>query len=327
MDSNFRTTSVFCGGKFINFFETGDRLYNLMCQAEKAFGVPDILHHGRKLSPPSQTSLGVARSNEEAGKALGHGRLASPMHSAFTKLKNRSSLMSPGSGWASNRRVPTTKLKGTDSRQLTHELRGQGIRPRGSTVIGLEQHMPDNIGEEIEYAVDHNSDFHHFAVYTPMPGTLHKEMFEQGCMLDSIDLADIHGQDGQLPPRCHVPRGSKRFSIGPAADYGPHAARSPADRGVLPTSHPRSLNAGTGQRRRSTKRSAIQRLQPDSGSPKVSSHPAPCDYGHIAIIFERYTVFCISSCAEVVAHTGFPPRVLMELELVPLAKPELAAAL
>jgi hypothetical protein len=33
-------------------------------------------------------------------------------------------------------------------------------------------------------------------LYTPVPGTpLHKEMSEQGRMLEGIDLADIHGQD------------------------------------------------------------------------------------------------------------------------------------
>jgi hypothetical protein len=33
-------------------------------------------------------------------------------------------------------------------------------------------------------------------LYTPVPGTpLHKEMSEQGRMLDGLDMADIHGQD------------------------------------------------------------------------------------------------------------------------------------
>src|SRR5208283_2155560 len=37
--------------------------------------------------------------------------------------------------------------------------------------------------------------FHQFMLYTPVPGTpLYREMKEQGRMLDSVDLADIHGQ-------------------------------------------------------------------------------------------------------------------------------------
>jgi hypothetical protein len=44
--------------------------------------------------------------------------------------------------------------------------------------------------------VAHNTDFHQFMLYTPVPGTpLYAEMNEQGRMLPDIDLADIHGQD------------------------------------------------------------------------------------------------------------------------------------
>jgi len=88
------------------------------------------------------------------------------------------------------------KLQGTDSQQLTHELREHGIRVQGSTIIGLEHHTPENIIGEIEFAVGHGTDFHQFMLYTPVPGTpLYKEMSEQGRMLEGIDLADIHGQD------------------------------------------------------------------------------------------------------------------------------------
>jgi radical SAM superfamily enzyme YgiQ (UPF0313 family) len=87
------------------------------------------------------------------------------------------------------------KLEGKDTHELTHELREHGIRVQGSTIIGLEHHTPANIAAEIEHAISHETDFHQFMLYTPVPGTpLYKAMKEQGRMLDSIDLADIHGQ-------------------------------------------------------------------------------------------------------------------------------------
>ena len=87
------------------------------------------------------------------------------------------------------------KLEGKDTHELTHELREHGIRVQGSTIIGLEHHTPANIAEEIEHAISHETDFHQFMLYTPVPGTpLYAEMREQGRMLDSVDLADIHGQ-------------------------------------------------------------------------------------------------------------------------------------
>jgi hypothetical protein len=74
-------------------------------------------------------------------------------------------------------------------------LRSHGIKLLGSTIVGLEHHTPENIQDDIDYAVSHNADFHQFMLYTPVPGTpLYQQMAEQGRMLDDVELADIHGQ-------------------------------------------------------------------------------------------------------------------------------------
>jgi hypothetical protein len=87
------------------------------------------------------------------------------------------------------------KLQGSDTLALTRELRRNGIKLLGSTIVGLEHHTPENIREEIERAVEHETDFHQFMLYTPVPGTpLYQEMQEQDRLID-VDLADIHGQD------------------------------------------------------------------------------------------------------------------------------------
>src|SRR5215469_12662973 len=86
------------------------------------------------------------------------------------------------------------KLEGTDTHRLTRELRENGIKVLGSSIVGLEHHTPQNIPEEIDYAVAHDTDFHQFMLYTPVPGTpLYQEMAEQGKLLP-VNLADIHGQ-------------------------------------------------------------------------------------------------------------------------------------
>lgn len=77
---------------------------------------------------------------------------------------------------------------------MTRELRQHGIRVLGSTIVGMEHHTPENIGEEVEHAVEHDTDFHQFMLYTPVPGTpLYREMEREGRLIDT-DLADIHGQ-------------------------------------------------------------------------------------------------------------------------------------
>ncbi len=96
-------------------------------------------------------------------------------------------LESPHSGYA--------KLKGQDTLSLAAELRQHGIKLLGSTIVGLEHHTPQNIQEELEHAVAHNTDFHQFMLYTPVPGTpLFHQMTEEGRMIPGVDLADIHGQ-------------------------------------------------------------------------------------------------------------------------------------
>jgi hypothetical protein len=58
----------------------------------------------------------------------------------------------------------------------------------------MEHHTPENLAEEIEYAVSHETDFHQFMLYTPVPGTpLYREMEARDRLID-VDLADIHGQ-------------------------------------------------------------------------------------------------------------------------------------
>ena len=71
-------------------------------------------------------------------------------------------LESPNSSYA--------KLHEADTHALAPELRQHGIKLLGSTIVGLEHHTPENIEQEIEYAVSHCTDFHQFMLYTPVPG-------------------------------------------------------------------------------------------------------------------------------------------------------------
>jgi len=99
-----------------------------------------------------------------------------------------------------------TKLKNSDTHALAAELRQHGIKMLGSTIVGLEHHTPENIRQEIEYAVDHRTDFHQFMLYTPVPGTpLFFQMQEEKRMLD-VDLADIRAVQVQLQARGHFAR-------------------------------------------------------------------------------------------------------------------------
>ncbi|MBI3478152.1 MAG: radical SAM protein [Acidobacteria bacterium] len=198
MGCNFCTTSAFFGGKgnFINFYETGDQLYEVMCQAEASLGVQTFFVMDENFLLHRERALQLLQRMKEGNKVWGMAVFASA--NAIRKYKMEE-LVELGVSWIwmglESPRSKYVKLDGTDSHQLTRELRQHGIRVQGSTIVGLEHHTPENILEEIEYAVAHQTDFHQFMLYTPVPGTpLYKEMSEQGRMLEGIDFADIHGQ-------------------------------------------------------------------------------------------------------------------------------------
>jgi len=61
----------------------------------------------------------------------------------------------------------------------------------------MEEHTPENIDEAIAHSVSHDTEFHQFMLYTPVPGTaLFAEHRAKGTLLDPEcrNTADIHGQ-------------------------------------------------------------------------------------------------------------------------------------
>jgi radical SAM superfamily enzyme YgiQ (UPF0313 family) len=198
MGCNFCTTSAFFGGKgkFVNFYETGDELFEVMCGIESELEVQSFFMMDENFLLHRKRAMGLLERMKAAGKSWELSVFSSA--NAIRKYTMQE-LVELGVSWVwlglESPKSSYVKLQGADTRQLAHELRENGIRVQGSTIIGLEHHTPDNIAEEIEYAVAHQTDFHQFMLYTPVPGTaLYKQMAEEGRLLEDVDLADIHGQ-------------------------------------------------------------------------------------------------------------------------------------
>ena len=198
MGCNFCTTSSFFGGKgkFINFYETGDELFAVMCDLEARLKVRSFFVMDENFLLHRKRALRLLELMKQAGKSW-----ALYVFSSAHAVRSYSmqELVELGVAWLwlglESPHSSYAKLQNVDTRALVQELRQHGIRVLGSTIVGLEHHTPENIPEEIEYAVSHASDFHQFMLYTPVPGTpLHREMQEQGLLLEDVELADIHGQ-------------------------------------------------------------------------------------------------------------------------------------
>jgi len=197
---NFCSTSALFGGKgnFVNFYETGDELFSVMCQIEenlhvRSFFVLDenfLLHRKRALR-----LLELMEKNRKIW-ALNVFSSASVLQSYAPEQ-----LVGLGIIWVwiglEGKSTQYQKLKAVDTQTLVRTLQSHGIRVMGSSIIGMENHTPENIDEVIEHAVSHDTDFHQFMLYTPNPGTpLYEEHRRDGRLLPESELscADAHGQ-------------------------------------------------------------------------------------------------------------------------------------
>jgi len=194
---NFCTTSAFFGGKgkFVNFYESGDALFQVMCEVERTLGTSAFFMMDENFLLYKRRALQLLDCMKRTGKAWSLYVFSSA--NAIRKYDIRQlvelgiewiwlGLESAGAGYA--------KLAGTDTLDLVRALQAHGICVHGSTIIGLEHHTPSNVLEDIDRAIAHDTVFHQFMLYTPVPGTpLHARLAAEERLLD-VDLADIHGQ-------------------------------------------------------------------------------------------------------------------------------------
>ena len=200
MGCNFCSTSAMFGGKgkFVNFFETGDELFDVMCGIEESMQVSSFFVMDENFLLHRKRALRLLELMEQNDKSW-----ALYVFSSANVLRSYSidQLVSLGISWVwmglEGEDSQYTKLHGTDASAMVRELQEHGIRVLGSTIIGLENHTPENIDAAIDYAVRYDTDFHQFMLYTPIPGTpLHAELSAQGRMKDESEFeqGDIHGQ-------------------------------------------------------------------------------------------------------------------------------------
>ena len=198
MGCNFCTTSAFFGGKgrFVNFYETGEELFEIMCEAEKALNVNSFFMMDENFLLYKKRALQLLECMKTHKKSWSMYVFSSA--NAIRKY-DMNQLVELGIDWIwlglESSASAYEKLKGADTIDLVRDLQAHGICVLGSSIIGLEHQTPQNIGHDIDRAVAHDAVFHQFMLYTPMPGTpLHETVAQEGRMLPDVDLADIHGQ-------------------------------------------------------------------------------------------------------------------------------------
>jgi len=200
MGCNFCSTSAQFGGKgkFINFYETGDDLFNVMCEIERELKVRSFFVLDENFLLHRKRALRLLDLMETNGKSW-----ALSVFSSARVLKSYTMEQLAGLGvgfvWMGleGEESAYDKLKGVDTLNLVRQLQASGIRVLGSSILGLEDHRPADMEGIIDYAVRHETVFHQFMLYTPIPGTpLHEQHQRAGDLLPEAEFpfADSHGQ-------------------------------------------------------------------------------------------------------------------------------------
>jgi hypothetical protein len=197
---NFCSTSALFGGKghFVNFYETGDELFEVMCEIEKKLHVRSFFTLDENFLLHKKRALRLLELMEANNKSW-----AIYLFSSARVLQSYTvdQLVRLGIGWVwmglEGESSSYNKLHEVDTRALVQLLQSHGIRVLGSSIIGLENHKPENMDAIIDYAVGHETVFHQFMLYTPISGTpLYEKHKQEGTLLSESELpdADSHGQ-------------------------------------------------------------------------------------------------------------------------------------
>ncbi len=195
---NFCATSAMFGGKgqYVNFYKTGRELFDIMCRLEERLGVQSFFVMDENFLLHRSRALELLELMKAGGKSWSQYAFTS---GRVLQSYSIDELIGLGISWVwmglEGEESSYAKLRNVDTHQLVRTLQSHGIRVLGSSIIGLENHTPENIDDVIEHAVAHGTDFHQFMLYTPVPGTpLYTEHRDRGTLLEDVDIADTHGQ-------------------------------------------------------------------------------------------------------------------------------------
>jgi hypothetical protein len=212
---NFCSTSALFGGKgkFKNFFETGEELYGVMADLERKLKISSFFILDENFLLHRKRALGLLDQMKRNDKSWSLFVFSSAKVLRSYRIEQ---LVELGISWVwmglEGKKSQYGKLPGIETRSLVADLQSHGIRVLGSSIIGMEEHTPDNIDQVIDYAVSHATDFHQFMLYTANHGTpLHAQLKAEGTLLKPHEckVSDSHGQYRFNYRHPHIPAGQE----------------------------------------------------------------------------------------------------------------------
>ncbi len=193
---NFCATSHKFEKRYTPFLRNGREIFEACVKTEKALGLRDFALMDENFFKVPKRARQLLEKMEKHGKVY----TFSTFSSAETIVKLgvdfllRMGIKFLWIGVESKEDI-YAKTKGIDMRRLITELQNKGITVLASSILFLEHHDKETIAEDIDWAIELESDFLQFMQYGPIPGTtLYKEYHEKNKLIENVPWPSQHGQ-------------------------------------------------------------------------------------------------------------------------------------
>ncbi|MBK9142680.1 MAG: radical SAM protein [Candidatus Melainabacteria bacterium] len=194
---SFCATSHHFQKRYIGYMSTGKEVFETLQNIEKEIQVDQFFVLDENFLKSRQRAEELLEEMEKAGKYyhLGVFSSAETIDAVGVEFMVKLGIDFVWIGVESKRHV-FAKTKGIDMKAMIAELRSYGIQVLGSAILFLDHHDRDTIQEDIDFAIDLNTDFLQFMNLGPLPGTsLYEKLEEEGRILHELPFKEWHGQD------------------------------------------------------------------------------------------------------------------------------------
>ena len=193
----FCATSHHFQKSYIGFLNSGQTLFDTMCELEKKLGVNEffVMDENFLKNRPRAEELLSIMERENKYFYMGVFSSAETINAVGVEFLAKLGIDFVWIGVESKRDI-YTKTKGVDLKNTIRSLRDFGIQILGSGILFLEHHDKETIFEDIEYLIDLQTDFVQFMELGPLPGTaLFEDYNNAGKLRFDVPFEDWHGQD------------------------------------------------------------------------------------------------------------------------------------
>lgn len=194
---SFCATSHHFGKQYIGYLNTGKQLVETMQKIERDLGSNEFFVMDENFLKNRPRAEAFLEELEKTNKFyyLGIFSSAETINAMGVEFLAKIGVDFVWIGVESKRHV-FTKTKGVDLKATIRQLRDHGIQVLASAILFFDHHDHESIQEDIDFAIELETDFVQFMELGPLPGTaLYQEYDEAERLRLDVPFVEWHGQD------------------------------------------------------------------------------------------------------------------------------------